>query len=105
MSHWVQIEMPTQGKLTSAIQLDLEKINRVSIVRSDKTPQQVRIGYEYAEVILGDDETQGSDTTVASFLEQWNQFAELKHVDAEAEPGQIHVAVPRGSGKSNIIKP
>jgi uncharacterized protein YqiB (DUF1249 family) len=89
MSYWVQIELDASGSDTFAIQLDLERVARVTVVRDSKKLASVKAVYSYngqrEELLL-------EKTAAKSFMEKWTEYQKMERTDQEAEPGIIFTA-------------
>ncbi len=84
MAYWVQIELDPTGHQTGWLQLDLEKVQRVQVLKENR--QLVKIG------LLYENETFHMEALGAGyFLEYWKKFLEQKEI------GGLHAIAPEQS--------
>lgn len=86
MGHWVQIEMKSEGNITSCIQLDLELVTRVSIAREDNKPFKLLVGHGNAQIVIE------GEKGVLDFLAQWEKHTSIKFKSPPNQPSPISVA-------------
>lgn len=89
MAYWVQIELSPSGSDTFFIQLDLERVARVTACRENKQLTSIKAVYSYngqrEELLLEKEPAQ-------SFLDKWTEYQKMERTDKEAEPGLIFSA-------------
>lgn len=87
MPYWVQIEHKHEGNVTGCIQIDLEKVDSVTISRVDNKPARLLLGYYQASKQILIDGPKG----VNDFLREWESYRDIKFKSEPTLAGNIHV--------------
>lgn len=101
MAYWIQVEMKAEGDITSAIQMDLEKVTRVSIARQNGKVAKYLIGYEGCQILIE------GEKGVQDFKREWDEFQPMLFASKENEPGLIATAsasLPAGMNGKSILR-
>jgi hypothetical protein len=87
--YWIQIELDPRGSNTSAVQINLAKVQRNHILRDNKQISEVRVRYDDEVLCI-------PKYSVESYLTHWKKYQAMLHTDAEAQPSAIAVASEGG---------
>lgn len=75
--HWIQFELGANPPFSSAVQLDMNLIQRVQLIRGNNQVKGVRLRYDNEVLIL-------KDESARSFLKHWEPFKTMLHTDPPA---------------------
>ena len=93
---WIQIELNPKGTMTSAVQIDMTKIQRVQLLREYGKLDTLRV--RYADEVL-----EFPTESVLSFMERWEEFMPMAHAD---EPANFsNIAIPNSSDMQYKLNP